>query len=291
MSYFTLYIKYSTNLLFYCCSVPTVVIKPLLVSETAEASADDKYATQLLRQLSNIFASMDVAKQNRVCKRVMFSGALPLARDSPSYSAVMSVLDGGEAGQISYAEGAGAASGRGGAEGGFGSTLRESEEAAEFSNLRAVAKKSAQERMVSLRNSDDREAVAAAAAASDSQPKQSAFQIAVSVANASSGQTRDRKDSRSTAADSKSAAPVDDSSKYRLLGQLPGLGPAGAKSKEERDRDINIAVNLELNAERKPPSNFMKGGDSKADAKGSSTKEGGIPKVTNNRKQNKLLIF
>jgi hypothetical protein len=41
--------------------------------------------------------------QARVQKRVMFSGALPISRDTPSYAAVMSILNGGEAGQLDYA--------------------------------------------------------------------------------------------------------------------------------------------------------------------------------------------
>ena len=33
----------------------------------------------------------------------MFSGALPISRDTPSYAAIMSILNGGEAGQLDYA--------------------------------------------------------------------------------------------------------------------------------------------------------------------------------------------
>ena len=39
--------------------------------------------------------------QARVQKRVMFSGALPISRDTPSYAAIMSILNGGEAGRSS----------------------------------------------------------------------------------------------------------------------------------------------------------------------------------------------
>ena len=56
--------------------------------------SEDNYATQLLSQLAMIYATMDEAKQARVCKRVMYSGALPISRDTSSYVAVMSALDG-----------------------------------------------------------------------------------------------------------------------------------------------------------------------------------------------------
>jgi hypothetical protein len=56
--------------------------------------SEDGYASVLLSQLAHIYNSMDRAKQGRVCKRVMFSGALPISRDTPSYVAIMSVLNG-----------------------------------------------------------------------------------------------------------------------------------------------------------------------------------------------------
>jgi hypothetical protein len=45
---------------------------------------------------------MDAAKQQRVTKRLLFSGALPLSRDTASYASVMSILEGGAAGQFNY---------------------------------------------------------------------------------------------------------------------------------------------------------------------------------------------
>lgn len=56
--------------------------------------SEDGYAAVLLQQLAHIYNSMDRTKQARVCKRVMFSGALPISRDTPSYVAMMSVLNG-----------------------------------------------------------------------------------------------------------------------------------------------------------------------------------------------------
>ena len=62
-------------------------------SQLSEES-DDLYATQLLAQLAGIYNSMDTERRARVSKRVMYSGALPISRDTDSYTAIMSVLDG-----------------------------------------------------------------------------------------------------------------------------------------------------------------------------------------------------
>lgn len=56
--------------------------------------SEDTYATQLLAQLAAIYNSMNANERARVSKRVMFSGALPISRDTESYMAIMSVLDG-----------------------------------------------------------------------------------------------------------------------------------------------------------------------------------------------------
>lgn len=66
---------------------------------------DELYAAQLLAQIASVYSSISPGKKMRVCKRVMFSGALPIARDTESYTAMMSVLDGGSAGQLDYAAG------------------------------------------------------------------------------------------------------------------------------------------------------------------------------------------
>ena len=66
---------------------------------------DELYAAQLLAQIASVYSSISPGKKTRVCKRVMFSGALPIARDTESYTAMMSVLDGGSAGQLDYAAG------------------------------------------------------------------------------------------------------------------------------------------------------------------------------------------
>lgn len=61
---------------------------------TNKSVDEDTYATQLLAQLAAIYNSMQSSERVRVCKRVMFSGALPISRDTESYTAIMSVLDG-----------------------------------------------------------------------------------------------------------------------------------------------------------------------------------------------------
>lgn len=65
-----------------------------VLDDEEEGEDADSYAAQLLAQLAAIYNSMDAAERQRVCKRVMFSGALPISRDTESYTAIMSVLDG-----------------------------------------------------------------------------------------------------------------------------------------------------------------------------------------------------
>lgn len=71
-------------------------------SHSTQDTIDSQYAHILLEELASIYISMDLEKQSRVCKRVMFSGALPISRDTSSYAAVMSVLNGGSVGQFNY---------------------------------------------------------------------------------------------------------------------------------------------------------------------------------------------
>lgn len=57
----------------------------------------------------------------------------------------------------------------------------------------------------------------------------------------------------------------DPNKKYRLLGDLPALGPSKGKtdkSKVVSDRDVDIALNLEVNLKNKKHE-FMKGAESK----------------------------
>lgn len=72
----------------------------------ADEEGEDSYnAHTLLHELATVYADMDAAAQGRVYKRVMYSGALPISRDTPSYVAVMSVLHGGAAAQLEYLSG------------------------------------------------------------------------------------------------------------------------------------------------------------------------------------------
>lgn len=60
------------------------------------------YAHALLHDLAAVFQSMSGEAQQRILRRVLHSGALPVSRDTPSYAAVMSILYGGGAGQSDY---------------------------------------------------------------------------------------------------------------------------------------------------------------------------------------------
>ena len=73
-----------TSNCMYVCNLDGLLVQP----------SDDHFAAVLLQQLSEIFHSMSGEKQADVCKRVMFSGALPIARDTASYAAIVAVLDG-----------------------------------------------------------------------------------------------------------------------------------------------------------------------------------------------------
>jgi hypothetical protein len=58
---------------------------------------------ELLDDLAAVYSKMAPAARTRVHRRVASSGALPVSRDTASYVAMMSVLSGGEAGQLRYA--------------------------------------------------------------------------------------------------------------------------------------------------------------------------------------------
>jgi hypothetical protein len=70
--------------------------------ELSNGAGEAYHAHALLKELAAIYTKMDPATQARVCKRVQSSGALPVSRDTASYTAVMSVLNGGAAGQLEY---------------------------------------------------------------------------------------------------------------------------------------------------------------------------------------------
>ena len=57
---------------------------------------------ELLDNLARVYKTMPSSARARVHRRVATSGALPVSRDTPSYLAMMSVLNDGEAGQLQY---------------------------------------------------------------------------------------------------------------------------------------------------------------------------------------------
>ncbi len=61
-----------------------------------ELFSDDNYASEVLIELAQIYHGMDRQKQNQVTRRLMLSGALPISRDTPSYAAMMSIVEGNE---------------------------------------------------------------------------------------------------------------------------------------------------------------------------------------------------
>ena len=56
----------------------------------------------LLQDVADIYASLDGDKKRRILRRLEQSGALPLARDTPSYTALVNLLWGGGGGQFEY---------------------------------------------------------------------------------------------------------------------------------------------------------------------------------------------
>lgn len=212
-----------------------------------------------MNQLASVYTSMDVAKQARVTKRLFFSGALPIARDTSSYASMISILNGGLASQLKYIST--------GTRPEFAQTMKSDVDDVEFENSRVEAKRAHMERMSHLRMNDEREKQDHPPddlARSDPKSNVSAFRIAVSVANAaehkvslfillfddcaikvntyvlqgvSSNVNEDEKWTR------------DPQMKYRLLGDLPELGvpkPSPGAALRQADRDEEVALSLAL---------------------------------------------
>ena len=101
------------------------------------------YAHSLLHDMAHVQNMMCAEQQQKVMNRVLVSGALPIQRDCPSFSAVKSMLEGGasSSGPVDYVGGKlgmmDVGGGKGGAAGGMGITM---DEAAFRQNLRAEAK-------------------------------------------------------------------------------------------------------------------------------------------------------
>lgn len=186
-------------------------------------SADDEdesssYASSILQALSVIFATMDSEKQNKVIKRLLNSGALPISRDTPSFNILMSVLLGGEAGQLNYNSHMIMSS-----TADFSKTLTDDNR--EFMSLREEAKRLHDERLAHLKKDNIVE--------QESEPRQSAFKIAVAIANS------DAKDSKPSGG-------------FRLLGDLPSL------------TNNNNKTNLDVQLQQPSKHKFMKNSDAKS---------------------------
>jgi len=253
--------------------------------EEEDQSGDYSYAVTLLTDLAHVYHSMDREKQSRVIKRLQFSGALPLQRDTSSYATIMSILDGGFANQFSSSSPSSADAKSNDISSMFSRTIAanassnlqqdQAEEEEYLSRSRAEAKRLHQERMSHLRAVDNREqegvAKAMAAAANpdaSADPKQpSAFQIAVSLANASDAKPSAKGvsggDSKAAAASVSSTASSSsgNNSKFRLLGDLPSLGGPKGRDKALLDRgDVDVVLSLELH-NKKNESSLLKGGN------------------------------
>lgn len=193
------------------------------------------------------------------------------------------VCVGGFAGQFHYAE----------AKNAMATTMTPADiEDQEFVNSRAEAKRAHLERLSYLRRVDDQERAEAIAevtgqsggggSGAAAEPKVSAFQIAVSVANASDSKAGG--DSKPSGAETKASAAAAASAvnKFRLLGDLPSLGGGGSGRADAGtlQQDAEVALNLELH---KNKHQFMKNassGSSAADAKEDARKfDPNIPKV------------
>jgi hypothetical protein len=140
-----------------------------------------------------------------------------------------------------------------------------------FVDSRAEAKRAAEERMRNLRSVDsvNNENRMNEQSAGVAEPKQSAFNIAVSVANEYNADAKaDKKKSQSKAErperSEKEIFADDEARKFRLLGDLPSLGP----NKDQQKRDVKIALSIQHDAKSEPkPTQFMKPA---ASSKGSS---------------------
>jgi len=193
-------------------------------------------AHSLLHELATVYADMAPETQARVYKRVMSSGALPISRDTPSYVAVMSVLNGGAAGQLEYVLGRG--------------DVRDGEdaEAEDYDMTRSEAKQAHAARMANIGSVGSSGGISAEDAPEElvSQPKNEAKgDQSDAKGNNNGGKFNDSKGG----ADSKSAsrdAPQQKSegAGFRLLGDLPSFGSRPSAA------DVKVNIMLELPSEQ-----------------------------------------
>ena len=218
------------------------------------------HAHTLLHELATVYASMDSTIQARVQKRVMFSGALPISRDTPSYAAVMSILNGGEAGQLEYARNRRRSGGE----------ADEKDEEEDWAVARAEAKRAARQAQGQDQDKGGMRSVGGSGSGSGSGrfDEDDVLHAEAKVDrhlsnNHASEQDEDshprgtrRGDDKHTdendrTSDRGGEADRDSKSGYRLLGDLPSLGPSGRaqmghREREMIDKDVKVALNLEL---------------------------------------------
>jgi hypothetical protein len=232
--------------------------------KTAEAYRADA----LLRELAKVYSQMSSEVQQRVHRRVLSSGALPVSRDTPSYVAVLSVLLGGAAGQLDYlGRNASSKDEEAGPSGDSAADPLSQTGMLEYDmwDSRAEAKKAQAERLAMAKQlginvsspadpSGGEKGSAASAevvrrAESDgvaaAEPKApSAFKVAVSVA-----QGTDAKEAKNAPAGSKTREEQIRGDNYRHLGDLPSLGGGSGKTKVRAD-DVSIPLNLEIRSKK-----------------------------------------
>ena len=256
-------------------------------------TADAYRADALLRELAKVYSQMSSEVQQRVHRRVLSSGALPVSRDTPSYVAVLSVLLGGAAGQLDYLGGRNASAKDEeplqSIEAGVDPLSQTGLLEYDMWDSRAEAKKAQAERLAMAKQmginvSSPSEAagekgssVASAEVvrraesdiSSSAEPKgPSAFKVAVSVA-----QGTDAKEAKNAPAGSKTREEQIRGENYRHLGDLPTLGGGGALGKAKvRAEDVSIPLNLEIRS-KKPTG----GGDAKSSAPATTDGRGEIP--------------
>ena len=232
------------------------------------------YSRSLLDDLAAVYSTMDRETQGRVSKRVMFSGALPISRDTRSYAAVVSVLLGGGAGQFDYRQGEGSSS--------LSETMlnrldeKDSEEEMQhIRESRAEAKKEAGERLNNMQqrrpsmqqDKGDGPAASTDAAERGLDPAESKSTRRPSLqGDASDNKEAAGGDTKGEAKGGKGQyVPKERDSSYRLLGDLPSL------SRNSDQEKIKIALALELPNEGRSKLNINSSADNKVKSSSSSS--------------------
>lgn len=230
-------------------------------SDSDDASTDAQYALYLLQDLAAVFTLMDKETQSRVNKRVMSSGALPISRDTPSYAAVMAILQGGVGGQSEYVQGGSFADTNDGGALDASMEVGNKEEDEHVRESRAEVKRAHADRMaqigisssntsspaqaeskgdrgdrgVNVEDGPDSNSTSGGNTGSDSKSSHNE--------NKASFDSKDVRRSGNGVGSGTAAASKDKEKGYRLLGDLPSL--SARQDKEQ----IKVALSLELPGE------------------------------------------